>query len=182
MNYIIQIIILVLLLIFIILFILSIISYIKNWIPQVSSLKSDLKIMKKNLGWSRWYDLKWKKILDMWSWTWKITRFFEKEFWMKTYWCEIDFSNYYISKLLNFILSYNTKFQRWNYLKINLKEYDYIYIYLFTKIIDKAEIRIWKEAKEWTIIFSNWFKFINHKPIEILIDERWKEEVYIYKV
>jgi hypothetical protein len=179
MNYIFPTIFIILVLIWTILYILSIISYFKNWIPQISTFNSDFKIMKK---WLKKYNLKWKKILDMWSWIWKVTRFFEKTFWTKTYWCEIDFSNYIISKIINKLFWYNTKFQRWNYLKIDLKKYDYIYIYLFPKIINKAEKRIWKNAKKWTIIFSNAFKFLNHKPIEILIDNKWKEEVYIYKV
>ena len=74
------------------------------------------------------------------------------------------------------------KIIKWNYLKIDLNKYDFIYIYLLPKIIDKAEKRIWEKAKKWTIIFSNAFKFINHTPIEILKDEKGKEEIYVYKV
>jgi len=170
---------LVIILLISILLISSIISSIINWIPQVSTFNSDFKVMKKEL---KKYNIKWKKIIDLWSWTWKSIRFFEKFFNAKTTWCEIDLSNYLISKILNKILWYNAIIIRWNYLKIELNKYDFIYIYLLPKIIDKAEKRIWEKAKKWTIIFSNAFKFINHTPIEILKDEKGKEEIYVYKV
>jgi len=162
-----------------ILLILSIISSIVNWIPQVSTFNSDFIVMKKEL-WK--YKLKWKKIIDLWSWTWKSIRFFEKFFNTKTTWCEIDLSNYIISKILNKIIWYNAIIIRWNYLKIELNKYDFIYIYLLPKIIDKAEEIIWEKAKKWTIIFSNAFKLTKHNPIDILKDEKGKEEIYVYEV
>ena len=163
----------------IIIYILSIKNSIFYKVPQVSTFSSDFKIMKKYL-WK--YNIKWKKIIDLWSWIWKTLRFFEKEFSMNTIWYEIDFWNVIISKILNKILWYNAIILNENYLQAKLKKSDFIYIYLFPALMKDVEKKIWKETKPWTIIFSNAFKIENHKPIEILLNENWKEEVYIYKV
>ena len=167
------------LIIFSILYLISFYNWIKNWVPLVSSFKSDFKVMKK---WLKIYHLKWKKLIDLWSWIWKATRFFKREFQTKTYWVEIDLWSYLIAKTINYITKSEINLKRWNYLKSDISNYDYIYIYLFPEIIWKIEDKIWKETKKWTIVISNAFKFKKHDPIDILKDEKGKEEIYIYKV
>lgn len=164
---------------FVFLYLLSILNSFKYKVPQVCTFGSDFIVMKKYLS---KYDLEGKKIIDLWSWTWKVLRFFEKYFKMKVTWCEIDIWNIIISKILNKIFWCNANIINKNYFKINLEEYDFIYIYLFPKLMNKIENKIWKDAKKWTIIFSNAFRFNNKKPIEILMNNKWGEEIYIYKV
>lgn len=166
-------------LLFIILYILSIINSIKYKVPQVCTFWSDFKVMINNLS---KYNLEWKKIIDLWSWTWKVLRFFEKKFKMRVTWYEIDLWNIIISKIYNKIFWCNAEIINKNYFEEDLTKYDFIYVYLFPKLMDKIEEKIWKEAKKWTIIFSNAFRFANNKPIEILKNEKKEEEIYIYKI
>lgn len=160
------------------LYILSIFNSIYYKIPQVASFNSDLKVMKK---WLAKYDLKWKKLIDMWSGTGKILRFFEKEFGCDVTWYEIDLANSMIAKILNKIFKLNAKIIKWNYFLANLHDYDIVYIYLFPEFVAKIEEKLEQEAKPGTLVFANAFKLKKASPIEIIYDDKWKEEVYIYK-
>ncbi len=171
-------IILVILIIFVYFYILSLRNNIKYKVPQVSTFSSDFKILKKNL-WK--YDLKWKKWADLWSWIWKIIRFFEKNFESKMTWYEIDPSNVILAKFLNKFFSSKTKVIKWNYFEANLKQYDFIYVYLFPCLMEKLEEKIFSESKPWTYVFVNAFKFKNYKPIEIFY-KKGKEKIFVYKV
>jgi len=165
--------------IFTVLYFISLANSIFYKVPQVSTFNSDFKVMKK---WLWKYNLKWKSIADLWSGRWKTLRFFEKEFKMKTTWFEIDLSNVLVAKFFNKIFWYKAKIIRWNYLKKDLSKFDVIYVYLFPILMENIETKLWKNCKEWTLIISNAFKFKKHSPIEILLDENKKEEVYIYKI
>lgn len=179
LQYILWFIFIVIFLLFIIVFLLWLINSIIYKVPQVSTFQSDFNVLKKFLV---KYKPSWKKIVDLGSWTWKTIRFFEKEFNMNTFWYEIDFWNFLISVFLNKLFWLNSTIFRNNYLKADISNYDFIYIYLFTELMKGIESRIWNSAKKWTIIISNAFKLLDHKPIEVLYDDKWKEEIYIYKV
>jgi len=171
----------VLVLIFMIISIFYLISLINNIIykvPQVSTFKSDFKVLKDNL-WK--YNLEWKKIADLGSWIWKVIRFLEKEFWAKVTGYEIDYSNVIIAKIINKIFSSKTNVIRWNYFKVDLKQYDYIYVYLYPVLMEKLEEKIWSDAKKWTIVFVNAFKFQNHEPIDVFY-KGWREKIFVYKI
>lgn len=157
---------------------LSLINSIVYKVPQISSFKSDLIVMRK---WLVKYNLEWKNFIDMWSWIWKIIRFFENEFKCKTTWYEIDASNVMIARFLNLLFKNKRKVIKKNYFESDLSKYDVIYIYLFPSLIEKIEEKINKEVKKWTLVISNAFKLKNKKPKEILYNDKWKEEVYIYK-
>lgn len=165
--------------IFVTLLIISIANSIFYKVPQVWTFSSDFKVMRDKL-WK--YNLKWKSLVDLWSWTWKVLRFFEKEFSMKATWYEIDFSNALISRILNKIFWYNGNVIVGNYLKKDLSSYDVIYVYWFTVLMPWIEKKVWGNCKEWTLVFTNAFKMPNKKPIEILLDKKWKKEVYIYEI
>lgn len=165
--------------IFSFLFLLKIINSTIYRVPHVATFGSDIEVMKK---WLKKYPLKGKKIVDLWSGTGKIVRFFEKEFGAISYWYEVDLSNHLISKLINKITNSKCKVYKKSYYDINLSWYQVIYVYLFPEIIDKIESKIWQESDKWTIIISNAFKFKNKIPIEILKNEKWKEELYMYEV
>jgi len=172
------IIILIILLVWTGLYFMSLINYIRFKVPQVSTFSSDFKVLKDNL-WK--YNLEWKKIADMWSGIGKVIRFVEKEFWAKSTGYEIDLSNVIIWKILNKVFWSKSKIIKWNYFEADLKKYDFIYIYLFPCLMEKVEEKIFSDAKKWTIIFVNAFKFWKHKPIDIFY-KNWKEKIFVYKV
>ena len=161
-----------------ILYSLSLINNIVYKVPQVSTFNSDLKLLKNVFS---DYKLKWKKIVDLWSGIWKMLRLFEKEYNMKSIWFEIDFSNVIISKSLNNLLWYKAKTFRKNYFKVDLKEFDFVYIYLFPILMEKVEEKIWNSCSKWTIIFVNAFKFEKHKPIKIY-KKNWKDKIFVYEI
>lgn len=156
----------------------SLINNIIYKVPQVSTFNTDLKILREVFN---NYDLNWKKIVDLWSGIWKMTRLFESEYKMKSTWYEIDFSNVLISKILNNIFKFKWRNIRWNYLKKDLSEFDFVYIYLFPVLMEKVEKKIWSNCKKWTIIFVNAFKFQNHEPIKIY-KKNWKDKIFVYEV
>lgn len=161
------------------LYVLSIVNSIIYRVPQVASFNSDLKVMR---AWLKKYNLAGKCLIDMWSGTGKMLRFFEKEFGCKTTWYEIDLANSLIARILNKIFKTNCEIIRWNYFKSNLNDFDIIYIYLYPELVAKIEEKIEKEAKSGTIVIANAFKLLKAKPTEILYnDKNGKEEVYIYK-
>ena len=160
------------------LYVLSIVNSIVYKVPQVASFNSDLKVMRK---WLTKYNLKWKCLIDMWSWTGKMLRFFEREFGCNTTGYEIDLANSLIARILNIIFKLNSTIIRWNYFNSNLADFDIVYIYLYPELVAKIEEKLEKEAKPWTIVIANAFKLIKAIPKEIIYDEKWKEEVYIYE-
>jgi len=174
----IYILILMLFIIITILYTLSLINNIFYKVPQVSTFNSDLDILKKVFD---KYIINWKKIVDLWSGTWKMLRFFEKNYDIKSTWYEIDFSNVLISKIINKFWNYKNISKRKNYFKADLSKFDYIYVYLFPELMEKVEEKIWNSTKSWTIIFVNAFKFENHKPIEIF-QKNWKDKIFVYKI
>jgi len=165
--------------IFAILFSLSVFNWIRYKVPQVWTFSSDFKIMKKYL---KKYNLAWKSLVDLWSWSWKVLRFFEKQFWMKTTWYEIDFSNVIIAKIINLLVWSKAKVIKWNYLKADLSKFDVVYVYWFTVLMPGIEKKLWENCKEWTLVIANAFKMPNKKTVEVLVNEKWKEEVFVYEI
>ena len=179
MDYILIIFLLASLLLIIYIYFSWIISSIKYWIPQVWTYSSDFLLINKYLKNLNW---KWKRLLDLWSWTWRALRFFEKAYWMKTTWYEIDLWNYIISKFLNYLFNCKSEIHKKNYNDAQFKNYNFIYLYLFPKNMMKLEDHIFKKADKWTIIIANSFKFPKNKPIEIIKNKKWKDRIFIYKV
>lgn len=158
---------------------LSLINTFYYKVPQVASFNSDLKVMR---AWLQKYNLAWKKLIDMWSWSWKILRFFEKEFGCFTTWYEVDLKNVLTAKFLAYIFSSKSLTIKQNYFNANLWDYEIIYIYLYPELVAQIEEKINKEAKKGTIVIANAFKLTKATPKEILYSNKWKEEVYIYEV
>ena len=157
---------------------LALVNNIVYKVPQVSTFNSDLDLLRKVFD---KYIIREKKIVDLWSWIWKMLRFFEKEYKMQATWYEIDFSNVLISKIFNKLWKYKNTSKRQNYFKSDLLGFDFIYVYLFPVLMEKVEEKIWKDAKKWTIVFVNAFKFNNHKPIDIFYKAE-KEKIFVYEV
>ena len=150
------------------------ISFIKSLfftkVPYVWTFNRQLKILKK-------LDLKkGSKILDLWCWDWKALRFFEKEFWLKWVWYDINTFAILYGKLLNKLFKSNIKIFRWNFLKQDISKYDYIYLYLFPDFLAKIEDWIFENKKKDAVIISTAFTFKKHKPFKIIA---WKIYLYI---
>ncbi len=145
--------------------------------PYVWSFKRHLDIMKQ-------LDIKkWTTMLDLWCWDGKALRFFQKNFDIKK-WTWYDINPYAIIrwKILNKIYWYkNIQIHKSDFLKANLKWYDYIYTYLRTSQLIKIEARIRKNKDKNTIIISNSFEYSKHKPFKILKDKKWKPAIFLYK-
>jgi len=168
----------IIMLIFVSMYMLSLINNILYKVPQVSTFNSDLELLNKVFS---EYNLNWKKIVDLGSWTWKMLRFFEKNYKMQVFWFEIDYSNVLISNIIKKILWYKYISKRQNYFKTDLSKYDFVYIYLFPVLMQKVEDKIWNSSKPWTIIFVNAFKFEKHKPIKVF-KKNWKDKIFVYEV
>ncbi len=159
-------------------YILSLFNNIVYKVPQVSTFSSDLSFLKRIFD---SYELKWKNIADLWSWIWKMLRFFEKNYSMNSVWFEIDFSNVLISRIISKIFGFKNKVFKKDYLKSSLSDFDFIYVYLFPSIMDKLEKKLWSSCKKWTVIFVNAFKFENHKPLKVY-QKNWKDKVFVYVI
>lgn len=173
-----QIVIILIFIIVVLLFTLSLINQMVYKVPHVSTFNEDLYIVKEAFN---TYHLEWKKVADLWSWTWKILRLLDKEFKAEATWYEIDISNVIISKILNKVLSSKATVIKWDYLQADLQKYEVLYIYLFPCLMKKVEERIFSHCKKGTIIIVNAFQFKNHTPSKIFY-KKWKEKIFVYKI
>jgi len=151
-------------------FVNFILSLYSSKVPYIWTFNRQLTILKK-------LDLKkWKIIIDLWCWDAKALRFFEKQFWLKWIWYDINLFAIIYGKLLNKIYKSNVKLVKWNFLTKDISSYDYIYLYLFPEFLAKIEDWIFKNKKKDAIIISTAFTFKKHKPFKIL---DWKVYLYI---
>lgn len=75
----------------------------------------------------------------------------------------------------------NIKLYRKNLFDVDLKKYDYIYVYLRDTQLAIMEDWIFNEKKKETIIISNSFQFTNHKPFQTYKNDKWFETIFLYK-
>jgi len=146
------------------------ISLIYSKVPYVWTFNEQLEMLKKlSLQ-------KWKSIIDLWCWDGKALRFFEKQFWLKWIWYDINLYAILYGKILNKIHKSNIKIINGDFLKQDISVYDYIYVYLLPEFLGKIEDWIFTHKKKDTIIISTAFTFKNHKSFQII---NWK--IYLYK-
>lgn len=145
-------------------------SLIKSNVPYVSSFNRQLKILKKLKI------EKWKKIVDLWCWNWKVLRFFENYFNLIWTWYDINLFAILYWKIINKIKKSDIKLIKADFLKQEIKQYDYIYLYLFPNFLEKIEDRIFENKNKDAIIISTAFKFKKNKPFKII-----NEKIYLYK-
>lgn len=145
--------------------------------PYIWSFKRHLKIIKKiNIN-------KNTKIVDLWCGDGKALRFFDKNFDIKKWiWYDINIYAIIRWKILNKIFWYKKiSIYKKNFLKINLKWYNYIYTYLRPSQLTDIEDRLRKNKDKNTIIISNSFEYSKHKPFKIFNDKNWKPAIFLYK-
>lgn len=145
--------------------------------PYVSSFNRHLELMKK-------IEIKkWAKILDLGCGDGKALRFFSQQFDVKS--CHgYDLNLYAIIywKILNSIYWHkNIHIKQWNFLKADLKWYDYIYVYLWTSQLAEIEDRLRENKDKDTIIISNSFEFTKHKEFDSINNSKGKKSIFLYK-
>lgn len=166
-----MILILILILIITIFYYLSFIkSLYLSKVPYVWSFNRQLEIIKKVKI------RKESKIIDLGCGDGKALRFFEKEFKTKWFWVDINSFAIVYGKILNKIYKSNVNLKKWNLLKENIKEYNYIYLYLFPEFMEKIEDWIFSSKSPETIIISTAFEFKKHKAFKII-----DEKIFLYK-
>ena len=70
---------------------------------------------------------------------------------------------------------------RKDFFKVDIKKYDYIYIYLLPAQLAVMEDRIREKKKEDAVIISNSFNFQKHKPFKVYKNEKWVGTIFLYK-
>lgn len=153
-------------------------SVFKTKVPYVPSFNSELKLM-----WQQLHLKPWKSLVDLGCGDWKSLRFLQKTFWLsRADWFDINPMPIFLWKIYNFFQhAKNVNLYCRDFNQVDLKRYDYVYLYLFPELLEKIEDDIFSKIDEKTIIISNSFQFKKHKPIEILKNENWKSKIYIYR-
>lgn len=149
-----------------------------SWVPYVPSYNEDLARMKEKLKLESW-----KTMIDLGCWDGKALRFFAKNFAI-TKWVGYDFNGFAIlyGKILNkFYKVDNIELHKWDFLKVDISKFDYIYVYLLPEYLEKIEDFIFSNVGNNAIIISNTFKFKNHKPFEVTTNEKGKDRILLYR-
>jgi hypothetical protein len=97
--------------------------------------------------------------------------FLAEEKGMKAYGVENNLILYLFSKILKKIKKSKANFIRSDLRKIDLKECDYIYLYLLPKFLEEIEEEIFEKISPKTKIISYKFKFPNKKVKEVYLDK-----------
>ena len=91
---------------------------------------------------------------------------------------EINPFLYYFSKF--FHRQANLHFYRKNFLKIDFKDADYLYLYLFPHLLEQLSSRF-QELKPGSWVISNSFPLKNFQPQKILSSGKPLETLYFYQ-
>lgn len=149
-----------------------------SWVPYVPSYNEDLVRMKEKLKLEPA-----KTMIDLWCWDGKALRFFAKNFWISK-WVGYDFNYSAIiyGKIINqFLKIDNIELHKWNFLKIDISKFDYIYVYLLDTYLEKIEDFVFENMWDDAIIISNTFKFKKHTPYEVTTNEKGRDRILLYK-
>lgn len=113
----------------------------------------------------------------------KALRFFSKEHHLKSA-DGFDINPYTIIKWKILNKHYkitNVYLYKKNLFDVDLKKYDYIYLYLWESQLATMEAWIRETKKADAIIISNTFKFAKHKSFEVYKNEKWVDTIRLYK-
>jgi len=76
----------------------------------------------------------------------------------------------------------NLVFHRKNFFKTDLKNADYLYVFLYPGLMKKLLLKLKSELKPGAIVFSNHFNFGDDmKPEKVFPSSRPLESLYVYK-
>ncbi len=148
------------------------------WVPYISTFDKDLYVIKKNL---QLHD--GKTIVDLWCWDGKVLRFIAQKFKLKQIdWFDLNWFAIHYWKFLNKILWIkNINLARKDFKKIDISDYDYIYVYLMPECLAKIEDWIFKNMWKNTIIISNTFTFEKHEPYDTIRNKKGNPRIHFYK-
>jgi trans-aconitate methyltransferase len=75
----------------------------------------------------------------------------------------------------------NIQYQRQNFFKVDIKNADYVFLFLFPELMDKLLPKLEKELKPGAIVISNSFKFSQKKPFQSIESPIALESLYFYQ-
>ena len=162
---------------FLIIFLIMLIFYLrKTGVPFVKSEKNILEKIKK-------LDVlkDGMVVADLGSGDGSFLYFLAKDY------PHIQFIGYEINPILyrfskNFQQLPNLKFYRQDFFKIDLSQFDCLYLFLYPSILEKILPKIQKEAKKNCYIVTNSFDFKKLEPVKKIISSRPLSSVYIYQL
>ena len=126
--------------------------------------------------------IRWKKLVDLWCGDGKAMRFFSRQFGLQCDGYELQWFPCYYGKLCNYLFNYpHLKIYKKNFFQVDLKRYDYIYVYLLPNQMADIESRIFTHMTNKAIIISNSFQFAIHKPFDVIKDRKGKPSIFLYK-
>lgn len=178
MDLVVLIILCIFLLLMLVFYIWLLYSPLKTKVPYVPSFNSDLKIM-----WEKLNLQSGKNIVDLGCWDWKALRYLKKAFNLsQADGFDINPMPVFLWKIYNFLQgAKNVNLYVKDFNQVDLKKYDYIYLYLFPELLEKIEDNIFSKVSSKWVIISNSFQFKKHTPIKVLKSQTWKWKIYIYK-
>ncbi len=145
--------------------------------PYVPSFRYHLNLMKKHLQLE-----KWAKIVDLWCGDGKALRFFTTVFWLQGTWYDLNPFVIHYGRVLDLLLWFrDIVLIRSNFTQAQLKEYTYVYLYLWPEQMISIEDRVFEHVSKNTVIISNSFTFIKHKSFDSIHDEHGKKVIYLYR-
>ena len=143
----------------------------------VSSFDRHIRLMKDGL-----HLVHWKKLIDLGCGDGKAMRFFHTEFWLLCDGYELQRFPYLYGKLLNSLHgSTQLHLFRKDFGHADLKQYDYIYLYLLPQQMAVIEDRVFSHMRHDAIIISNSFQFAKHTPYEAIKDKKGKPSIFLYR-
>ncbi len=93
---------------------------------------------------------------------------------------EINIFLYIFSKLFNRLP--NIKFYHQDFFKVDLSQFDYIYAFLLSPLMDRVASKIQKEAKKDCYVIVNTFAFKDLKPLKEINSAKPLESLYFYQL
>ncbi len=93
---------------------------------------------------------------------------------------EINIFLYIFSKLFNHLP--NIKFYHQDFFKVDLSQFDYIYAFLLSPLMERLVPKIQKEAKKSCYVIVNTFAFKNLKPVKEIGSANPLESLYFYQL
>lgn len=145
--------------------------------PYIPSFNRHLELMKQ---------LKLEKnstMVDLGCGDGKVLRFFSKEHGIKSLdWFDINGYAIFKWKILNKRQGVtNVNLYKKDLFKVDLKKYDYIYVYLRSTQLVVMEDRIWENKKKGAVIISNSFTFKKHSPFKVYKNDKWVDTIFLYE-
>lgn len=152
--------------------------YRTSWVPYIPSYNEDLEFMREKL------DLEpHKTLIDLGCWDGKAMRFFIKNFKVKkAVWYDLNWPAILIGRIINKLYKIdNIQLIKDNFLKADVSNYDYVYVYLLSEYMAQIEDWLFNNISENTIIISNTFKFSKNEPYKIEKNSKWKDRIMYYR-